>query len=95
MDKLAILSVYDKRGLEDFAKGLIEAGYRILSTGGTAKFLKEHGISTISISEYTGHPEILGGRVKSLHPKIYGGILARRNKPEDIKELVDNGSNVW
>ena len=90
MEKVAIISVYDKRDLEPFAKGLSELGYGILSTGGTAKFLTAAGVSITSISEYTGHPEILDGRVKSLHPKIHGGILARRDNDKDMAQLAEN-----
>lgn len=91
MDKWAIVSVYDKNGVEQVAQALVDAGYRILSTGGTAKYLTEHNIAISSISEYTGHPEILDGRVKSLHPKIHGGILARRSNPKDVDELAAHG----
>lgn len=88
MNKWAIISVYDKTGVEEVASALVDAGYNILSTGGTAKYLKERNIPIHSISEYTGHPEILDGRVKSLHPKIHGGILARRDNQKDMEELV-------
>ena len=87
MERLAIISVYDKTELEQFARGLVELGVKILSTGGTKKFLAERAIPVSSISEYTGHPEILDGRVKSLHPRIHGGILARRDRAEDLKDL--------
>ena len=90
MKRRAILSVYDKREIETLAKGLVELGYGILSTGGTASHLREHGVELTEVSDYTGHPEILGGRVKSLHPKIHGGILARRENPSDMKELSEN-----
>jgi phosphoribosylaminoimidazolecarboxamide formyltransferase/IMP cyclohydrolase len=84
---MALISVSDKEGVADFAKGLAEAGYTILSTGGTLAHLQEKNIPVTSISVYTGSPEILGGRVKTLHPKIYGGILARRDIPQDIEQL--------
>ncbi len=87
MRKLALVSVYDKTGLEDFVKGLIKQGIEILSTGGTLKFLEEKGIPVTSVDSYTGHPEILGGRVKTLHPKVHGGILARRSKEKDLEQL--------
>ena len=90
MERFAIVSVYDKTGLEPFARSLLAAGVKILSTGGTARFLREKGIEVISVSDYTGHPEILDGRVKSLHPKIHGGILARRDREEDLAELAKN-----
>ncbi|MCL4150670.1 UNVERIFIED_CONTAM: hypothetical protein GTU68_039608 [Idotea baltica] len=88
MDKWAIISVYDKSGVEQVASALVDAGYKILSTGGTAKYLVQHQIPIHSISEYTGHPEILDGRVKSLHPKIHGGILARKDNAKDMEELA-------
>ncbi len=86
-----MLSVSDKEGLIPFAKGLVELGYSILSTGGTASFLSENGIAVTLISDYTGQQEILDGRVKTLHPKIHGGILARRNRPDDLKQLANQG----
>ncbi len=90
MNGLAIVSVFDKTGLDSFVKGLAELGLGILSTGGTAKYLKENSIEVRSISDYTGHPEILDGRVKTLHPKVHGGILARRNLEGDIAQLKEN-----
>ena len=86
----AILSVSDKTGLVDFARGLIESGFEIFSTGGTRKTLAEAQVPVESISEITGFPEILGGRVKTLHPKVHGGILARRDLPTHIAELAKN-----
>jgi len=82
----ALISVYDKRGIEKLAKGLEELGYEIISSGGTAKYLREHGIGVKEISEVTGFPEIMEGRVKTLHPIIHGGILLRDWKEEDKKE---------
>ena len=90
MEKFAIVSVYDKTGLVPFVKALIDHGIQILSTGGTAKFLAEQGIPLASIDSYTGHPEILDGRVKTLHPKVHGGILARRSRKDDLEQLVKN-----
>jgi len=90
MQRFAILSVFDKTGLAELAKGLTELGVEILSTGGTAKFLESSGYKVVKISDHTGHPEILEGRVKSLHPKIHGGILARRELAEDLAELAAN-----
>lgn len=89
--RLAIISVYNKDGLAPFAKKLSQLGIDILSTGGTAKFLTEQGIPITKIDAYTGHPEILDGRVKSLHPKIHGGILARRDLAADNKDLEQQG----
>ncbi|TMK63646.1 MAG: bifunctional phosphoribosylaminoimidazolecarboxamide formyltransferase/IMP cyclohydrolase, partial [Actinobacteria bacterium] len=85
----ALLSVSDKRGLVDFARGLSELGIEIVSTGGTARELSEAGIGTRPIDEYTGFPEILDGRVKTLNPRIYAGLLAVRSKPEHIATLAE------
>jgi len=87
--KRALISVSDKEGIVDFAKGLRDLGVEILSTGGTAHVLKEAGISVRDISEYTGSPPMLRGRVKTLHPKIHGAILALRDNPEHMKEVKD------
>ncbi len=86
----AIVSVSDKRGLVEFAQGLARHGVEILSTGGTAKQLAEAGITTVAVSDYTGAPEILNGRVKTLHPKIHGGLLARPTD-EHRAELAEQG----
>jgi phosphoribosylaminoimidazolecarboxamide formyltransferase/IMP cyclohydrolase len=86
----AILSPYDKRDLEPFAKGLISRGFELVSTGNTFKRLKEAGLSVTYISDVTGFPEILEGRVKTLHPKVHGGILAKRT-PEHAAELETHG----
>ncbi len=92
MEKLALLSVSDKRGLADFAGALVKKhGYTLLSTGGTARLLAEHGLPVTEVSRHTGSPEILEGRVKTLHPKIHGGLLARRDKPEHLIEAAANG----
>ena len=82
----ALLSVYDKTGLVEFAKGLSGLGWQLLASGGTAKELIEHGLKVIEVANYTGSPEILGGRVKTLHPAIHAGLLAR-NTEEDINQL--------
>lgn len=89
--KTALISVSDKRGVVEFARALHEAGVRILSTGGTAQHLIEAGIPVVLVQDVTGFPEILGGRVKSLHPKIHGGILARRDNDSDMAELQAHG----
>lgn len=86
----AILSVYDKTGLEGFARGLVELGFQIFSTGGTKKALEEAKVPVKSISQLTGFPEILDGRVKTLHPAVHGGILARRNLPQHLAQLAEN-----
>ncbi len=83
----AVLSVYDKTGIVEFARGLTQLGFEILSTGGTARALREGGVEVKGVSEATGFPEIMDGRVKTLHPVIAGGILARRDKKSDMKEL--------
>jgi phosphoribosylaminoimidazolecarboxamide formyltransferase/IMP cyclohydrolase len=88
--KQALISVYDKIGLEEFARGLSELGIKIISTGGTAKFLREKGIPAEEINEVTKFPEILGGRVKTLHPAIYAGILARRDNSADMETLTEH-----
>ena len=85
----ALISVYDKRGIIDFAKGLAELGWDIVSTGGTSKLLKEEGIKVIDISDITGFPECFDGRVKTLHPKIHGGILALKDSPEHIRTMKE------
>ncbi len=87
----ALISVSDKTGVVDFARGLREAGWEIIATGGTMKLLRESGIEVINISDVTGFPEICDGRVKTLHPKVHGGLLARRDLPEHLQALRENG----
>jgi phosphoribosylaminoimidazolecarboxamide formyltransferase / IMP cyclohydrolase len=87
MTRRAILSVYDKTGLVDFARGLVEAGFELVASGGTARALAAALLPVTQVDAVTGHPEILGGRVKTLHPAIHGGILARRT-PEHLDELA-------
>lgn len=87
---LAILSVHDKTGIIEFAQGLTALGWTLLASGGTARLLRENGISVTEVAEYTKSPEILGGRVKTLHPAIHGGLLARSTE-SDHKELLDLG----
>ncbi len=89
--KSALLSVSDKTGLVEFARGLQNFGVALLSTGGTAKLLRDNGISVTEVSDHTGFPEMLDGRVKTLHPKIHGGILARRDLPAHVGALQDAG----
>src|SRR5215831_18747751 len=86
----AILSVTDKTGLIDFARRLSALGIELISTGGTAKLLRESGISVKDISDFTGFPEMLDGRVKTLHPKVHGGILHRRHDPEHVAALKEH-----
>lgn len=90
MSLLALLSVSDKTGIVELAHKLIAHKFEIISSGGTAKALQDAGISVIKVSDYTGSPEILGGRVKTLHPRIHGGILARQDLSEDLAELETN-----
>ena len=90
MSKTALISVSNKEGIVEFAKGLNKLGYRILSTGGTASLLKKNSIKVTEISEYTGFKEMLDGRVKTLHPKIFAGILAVRGNKGHMKQLREN-----
>ena len=92
MGKLALLSVSDKRGLADFAASLVKLhGYTLLSTGGTARALAEAGLPVTEVGTHTGFPEIMEGRVKTLHPKIHGGLLCRRDKQEHLDQAAANG----
>ena len=84
----ALVSVYDKTGLVELGKNLEKYGIEILSTGSTAKVLREAGVKVIAVEDHTGFPEMLGGRVKTLHPRIHGGILADQNNPNHLKELA-------
>lgn len=85
----AIISCSDKMGLADFASGLIACGIQIYSTGGTRKYLADYGIESIEVSDYTGFPEMMDGRLKTLHPKVFGGILARQDNLDDMNSLQD------
>lgn len=87
----AIISLTDKSGIETFAKELSGLGIEILSTGGTAKKMRENGIEVTGVSDYTGFPEMLDGRVKTLHPKIHGGILGQRNNPDHQEQMKNHG----
>src|SRR5438477_385814 len=87
----ALISVFDKTGVTDFAKRLAALNIEMLSTGGTAKLLRESGVAVKDVSEFTGWPEMLGGRVKTLHPKVHGGLLYRRNLAEDVKQAKEHG----
>lgn len=91
MHKNALISVSDKNGIVEFARQIKDAGYRLLSTGGTFKALQEAGLEPVQVSDYTGSPEIMDGRVKTLHPKIHGGILGRRDDENDIKQANEQG----
>src|SRR5262249_28663858 len=87
----ALISVHDKTGVVEFARGLVALGAEIVSTGGTAKLLRESGIAVVDVAEVTGFPEMLDGRVKTLHPKVHGGLLARRDLPEHVAALERHG----
>lgn len=89
--KRALISVSDKQGIVGFAKGLSALGMEILSTGGTAKVLKEAGIGIVEVADFTGFPEMMGGRVKTLHPKVHGGILALREDEKHVSDAEKNG----
>ncbi|MGN1240313.1 MAG: bifunctional phosphoribosylaminoimidazolecarboxamide formyltransferase/IMP cyclohydrolase, partial [Paludibacteraceae bacterium] len=86
-----LVSVSDKTGLVPFVKGLQEAGWEVIATGGTQRLLEDEGVKTIGISEVTGFPEICDGRVKTLHPKVHGALLARRDEPSHMQALAENG----
>ena len=86
----ALLSVSDKRGVVDFARGLAELGVEMVSTGGTARELEAAGLEVRGIEDFTGFPEIMDGRVKTLHPKLYAGLLARRDDPEHVRQAAEN-----
>jgi phosphoribosylaminoimidazolecarboxamide formyltransferase/IMP cyclohydrolase len=87
----ALISVSDKTGLADFARGLAARGFELVSTGGTARALREAGLAVIGIADVTGFPEMMDGRVKTLHPLVHGGILARRGRPEDLASASTHG----
>src|SRR6202044_2740642 len=90
----ALLSVYDKDGLVELAQDLSDLGWELVASGNTSAKLSEAGIAHREVAELTGSPEMLGGRVKTLHPKIHGGILADRSKPEHLADLEANGIEV-
>ena len=87
----ALLSVTDKSGLVEFGEFLAERGVEILSTGGTAKMLRESGVPVVEVSDFTGFPEMLDGRVKTLHPKVHGGILGRRDLASHQEQMAAHG----
>jgi len=89
--KRALVSVSNKKGVVEFAREIHEMGIEILSTGGTAKTLRDAGIPVKDVSDHTGSPEMLDGRVKTLHPKIHGGLLSRRDNPKDMEEIRKYG----
>ena len=87
----ALISVTDKSGVVDFAIALSKFGVKILSTGGTAKVLRDGGVSVTDISSYTGFPEMMDGRIKTLHPKVHGGLLGVRDNPEHVRMMNEHG----
>jgi len=89
--KRVLISVSDKTGVADFAKSLSAFGVEFLSTGGTAKMLRDEGLTVTDVSEYTGFPEMMDGRVKTLHPKVHGAFLALRDKQEHIDSMKEHG----
>ena len=91
----ALISAYDKRGLAAFARGLAELGFELVASGGTASALELEGLDVTPVEEVTAFPELLGGRVKTLHPRIHAGILARREVPEDVRQLDEQGIEVF
>ncbi|HEX4680617.1 MAG TPA: bifunctional phosphoribosylaminoimidazolecarboxamide formyltransferase/IMP cyclohydrolase, partial [Gaiellaceae bacterium] len=91
MSRRALISVYDKEGVDAFARSLSELGWELVSSGGTASFLEEQGLEVTTVEDVTQAPEMLGGRVKTLHPRIHAGILARRDNPDDIATLAEHG----
>lgn len=89
--KRALISVSDKSGVVELAKALADLKVEILSTGGTAKALRQNGVAITDVSDYTGFPEMLDGRVKTLHPKIHGGILGQRENPDHVATMAKHG----
>src|SRR3954469_8207570 len=86
----ALLSVYDKTGIAALGNGLVDLGYEVISTGGTLTALRTAGVPVTAVADVTGFPEILDGRVKTLHPHIHGGLLARLDQPEHVQALSDH-----
>ena len=87
----ALISVFNKSGVESFAKGLTDLGVQVISTGGTARLLNDSGIPVTLVEEVTGFPEMLDGRVKTMHPRLMAGILARRDVPEHMQTIAEHG----
>jgi phosphoribosylaminoimidazolecarboxamide formyltransferase / IMP cyclohydrolase len=90
MNKRAILSVYDKTGLIEFAQGIVALGYELVASGGTARLLRQANLTVLDVADVTGSPEMLGGRVKTLHPAIHGGILAQDNEADTADLVAQN-----
>ena len=91
MPRRALISVYDKSGVDAFARGLVELGWELVSSGGTATFLADEGLPVTTVEEVTMAPEMLGGRVKTLHPSVHGALLARPDNPGDQASLAEHG----
>ncbi|MCH7729307.1 MAG: bifunctional phosphoribosylaminoimidazolecarboxamide formyltransferase/IMP cyclohydrolase, partial [Planctomycetes bacterium] len=91
----ALISVSDKLGVADFARGLVQAGVEIYSTGGTRRHLESEGVSVYDLSQYTGFPEMMGGRLKTLHPKVFGGILCRFDDEGDMAAIAEHGISTF
>src|SRR5262245_28943261 len=89
--KRALISVSDKTGLAELGRELVAGGVEIFSTGGTRKFLQDQGVASREVADYTAFPEMMHGRVKTLHPKVFGGILCRRDHAEDITACREHG----
>ncbi|MGH3127842.1 MAG: bifunctional phosphoribosylaminoimidazolecarboxamide formyltransferase/IMP cyclohydrolase, partial [Gaiellaceae bacterium] len=87
----ALISVYDKAGVADFARGLAKLGFELVSSGGTATALEEAGLTVTKVEELTGFPELLDGRVKTLHPRVHAGLLARRDRSDDLAAIEEHG----
>src|SRR5205814_8192654 len=87
----ALLSVSDKTGIVDLGHGLTSRGFELVSTGGTARALADAGLAVTNVSDVTGFPEMMDGRVKTLHPALFAGILARRDRPDDLAALARHG----
>src|SRR6476659_2679957 len=87
----ALLSVSDKSGIVDLVRGLVSRGFELVSTGGTARALAEAGLTVTNVADLTGFPEMMDGRVKTLHPALHGGILARRDRTDDLESLEKHG----
>ena len=91
MSPRALLSVHDKAGIVELARGLVDLGWEVVSSGGTASLLADEGVPVTEVAQVTGAPEMLGGRVKTLHPAIHGGILADRSDPDHVADLESRG----
>ena len=87
----ALISVTDKSELAPFVQGLVDLGFEIVSTGGTRRFLLEHQVPVVEISQYTGFPEMMDGRLKTLHPKVHGGLLGRPDRADDARSMREHG----